>query len=147
MHTGIDIIRPTENYADEPIFPIASGKVISIRDDGPYAQIIIEHKISDSKYIWSVYEHISGIVVKLNDNVSPDIPIARFMNKPELNKYGWQFDHFHLEIMKIEPQFRNPTGENPFLLYRTYWLDCFNENDLNKYYHNPLEFLESKMDL
>src|SRR5512133_602835 len=54
-HTGIDIKRPVYNYQDEPIFPISEGIVISIRQDGPYAQLIIEHK---NPACWTVYEHI-----------------------------------------------------------------------------------------
>jgi hypothetical protein len=44
VHTGIDIRRPSANYIDEPVYPIFSGTVISKRDDGPYAQIILEHR-------------------------------------------------------------------------------------------------------
>jgi len=43
-HTGIDIKLPNNNYFNEPIFPIAEGRVISKRTDGPYAQLIIEHQ-------------------------------------------------------------------------------------------------------
>jgi len=46
FHTGIDIKRPGNNYHDEPIFPIAPGRVISKRTDGPYAQLIIEHNVN-----------------------------------------------------------------------------------------------------
>ena len=60
LHTGIDIKRPHQNYLDEPIYPIAAGKVISKRIDGPYAQLIIEHELNRRK-VWSLYEHIAGI--------------------------------------------------------------------------------------
>lgn len=43
LHTGIDIKRPDNNYMNNPIFPIAPGVVISKRDDGPFAQLIVEH--------------------------------------------------------------------------------------------------------
>jgi len=59
-HTGIDIKRPGNNYKDEPVYPIARGKVISKRSDGPYANIIIEHEINGSRF-WTLYEHVSGI--------------------------------------------------------------------------------------
>jgi len=49
-HTGIDIKRPNNNYKNEPIYPIAKGKVISKRDDGPYANIIIEHELEGFKF-------------------------------------------------------------------------------------------------
>ena len=44
-HTGTDFKRPSDNYVDEPIFPAAKGTVVSLRDDGPYAQIIIQWRI------------------------------------------------------------------------------------------------------
>ena len=100
-HTGIDIKRPSTNYINEPIFPICDGIVISKREDGPFAQIIVEHQ-HDKKF-WTVYEHIAGITVDLFDHVTPSSPIARFMNTGELDRYGWQFDHFHFEILKEQP--------------------------------------------
>jgi hypothetical protein len=146
FHTGIDIMRPTDNYVDEPIFPIARGKVISKRHDGPYANLIIEHDYLGIKF-WSLYEHISGIIVNLNDDVFPNQPIAHFMNKSELDRYGWQFDHFHLEILKVRPMKLEPNEEHPALLYKAYSLVCYTEDDLNKYYYNPIIFLQSFPDI
>jgi hypothetical protein len=140
-HTGIDIKRPNNNYSNEPIFPIAKGKVISKRSDGPYANIIIEHEFENIRF-WTLYEHISGIKVKVNDSVSPDIPIARFMNKEELNKNGWQFDHFHLEILKVKPLPLKPIAGYPERFFKSYSLVCFSIEDLNRYYFNPMEFLQ-----
>lgn len=144
FHTGIDIKRPSKNYSNEPIYPIAKGKVISIRNDGPYANIIIEHEVKNLTF-WSLYEHIAGINVKLNDIVNPNKPIARFMNREELNKNGWQFDHFHLEILKIKPTPLKPTSKLPNRFFNSYSLICYNINDLNKYYFNPLEFFEKNL--
>jgi hypothetical protein len=129
LHTGIDIRRPDNNYHDEPVFSLAEGHVISIRRDGPYAQIIIEHTIKNHKF-WTLYEHISGILIKVNDQVSPKSPIARFMNKSELDKYGWQFDHFHLEILKVKPKVLKPDLRHPERFFCSYSLNCFNAYDL-----------------
>jgi hypothetical protein len=101
-HTGIDIKRPNNNFLNEPIYPIAKGKVISKRDDGAYANIMIEYNLNNIKF-WTLYEQVAGIVIGVNDYVTPDKPIARFMNQPQLNGYGWPFDHFHLEILRIKP--------------------------------------------
>ena len=95
-HTGIDIMRPSSNYVDELIYPVAKGHVISKRSDGPFAQLILEHRIDD-KLFWTLYEHIAGIKVNLGDTVKPNNAIARFMNTKELQLYGWQFDHFILK--------------------------------------------------
>ena len=120
LHTGTDLKRPNNNYIDEPIFPAAKGTVISFRDDGPFAQIIVQHTLEDSSLLWTVYEHIAGIQIKLHDSVDPVQPIARFMTRDELNKYGWQFDHIHFEVMKVKPKPRKPDKRRPFLYYRTY---------------------------
>ncbi len=144
LHTGIDIKRPSNNYNDQPVHPIAKGFIISKRIDGPYAQLIIEHQINN-KTIWTVYEHIAGITAKLNETVNPNKPIARFMNKNELNKYGWQFDHFHLEILKVKPIRIKSDQLQPERLYNSYTLICFKQSDLEKYFYDPIEFLKKNL--
>lgn len=140
LHTGIDIKRPTNNYQNEPIYPILEGIVISKRQDGPYAQLIIEHG-SEHKF-WTVYEHISGIEVNLFDSVSTETRIARFMNRNELNNYGWQFDHFHFEILKIQPIRLEQNNLKPERLFSSYTLASYTKEDLEKYFYDPLDFLE-----
>jgi len=139
-HTGIDIKRPSNNYIDEPIFSIYKGIVISVRKDGPYAQLIIEHE-GDQKF-WTVYEHVAGIKVSLNEHVTPNLPIARFMNKNELDKYGWQFDHLHLEILKTKPIIIKQDRSNPERRYSSYSLNCLTKEELSKYFYNPVEFFK-----
>ena len=41
LHSGVDITRPVNNYNNVPIYAINDGIVISIREDGPYAQLIM----------------------------------------------------------------------------------------------------------
>ncbi len=144
LHTGIDIKRPGKNYINEPIFVIASGKIISKRTDGPFAQLIVEHHIGNTVF-WSVYEHIAGIVANLNETVYPDKPVARFMNKMELDKYGWQFDHFHLEILKLKPEKIKPDKFHPERFYNSFTLICYKATDLEKYYFNPIHFLKENL--
>jgi Peptidase family M23 len=143
LHTGIDIKRPSNNYINEPVFPIAKGKVISKRIDGAYAQLIIEHDLDNVK-VWSLYEHIAGIKVNVDDLVDPKKAIARFMNKQELNQHGWQFDHFHLEILKIRPIRLKPSKTHPERLYNAFSLVCYTQKDLLGYYWEPLEFMNRK---
>ncbi len=145
FHTGIDIKRPADNYSDENIFPISDGIVISMRDDGPYAQLILEHVV-DGRKIWSLYEHISGIQVQVGDSVRYDSAIARFMNREELNTYGWQFNHFHFEIIKIRPMTLKVTHENPQRFFNSYTLICHKAADLQKYFYNPLDYLFQNME-
>lgn len=141
LHTGIDIKRPNSSYQFEPIFPIAEGKVISKRTDGPYAQLIVEHNMNGLQF-WTLYEHIAGISVSVGEFVNPHKPIARFMNIEELNRYGWQFDHFHLEILKIRPMPLAPDVNHPERFFRSYSLICYSVGDLNRYFYNPIEFFK-----
>lgn len=143
-HTGIDILRPGDNYGSNPIFSIAGGIVISKREDGPFAQLIIEHRIKNQT-IWSVYEHISGIIADVNDEVNVEKPIARFMNKNELNKFGWQFDHFHLELLKQPPIKLKTDPRLPKRYFNSYTLMCYNEQDLARHFFNPIEFFKSNL--
>ena len=143
-HTGIDIERPGSNYENNPIFPITDGIVISIREDGPFAQLIIEHRL-ENQTIWSVYEHISGITVDVNDVVNLKQAIARFMNKNELNKYGWQFDHFHLEILKQPPIKLKTDPRHPKRHFNSYSLMCYHEDELLSHFYNPIAFFESNL--
>jgi hypothetical protein len=75
--------------------------------------------------------------------VSPRKPIARFMSRDELNQFGWQFDHFHLEILKMPPMKLQPEVLQPERLFNSYSLVCYTPQDLEKYYYDPLEFLKS----
>jgi hypothetical protein len=140
LHTGIDIKRPGNNYDNEPVYPIAKGIVISKRTDGPYAQLILEHELDGRKF-WTLYEHIAGISVKVNDVADPQKPMARFMNKKELNTYGWQFDHFHLEVLKTQPLRIKPDKFHPERFFSSFTLSCYETRDLEKHYPEPLKFL------
>lgn len=144
FHTGIDIKRPGKNYDNEPIYSIAEGVVISKRDDGAYAQLILEHEIDGLKF-WTVYEHIAGITVKVGQKVTLEKSIARFMNKAELDRYGWQFDHFHFEVLKIKPERLKPDSSKPDRHYSSYSLTCYKEQDLDMHFYHPLTFLKDKL--
>ncbi|MEM9340132.1 MAG: M23 family metallopeptidase [Bacteroidota bacterium] len=145
LHTGIDIKRPHPVY-DQPqyLFPIAKGTVISKREDGPFAQLIIAHKSEESTF-WTVYEHIAEIKVALFQPVDPDQPLARFFNKSELDAYGWQFDHFHFEILKERPYPIAPSSKNPERRHASYTLVCYDQQTLEKYFYHPLEFLQDRL--
>lgn len=142
LHTGIDIERPRNNYRDEPIYAASQGRVISLRDDGPYAQVIIEHDDNLAGKIWTVYEHLAGITVHHNQIVNVHTPIGRFMSKDELTKYGWQFDHLHFEVMKKKPKPLKPNKKNPYRFFQTYWLNCYTRSDLFEHYYHPMEFFQ-----
>lgn len=142
LHTGTDIKRPNNNYHNEPVFAASAGKVISVRDDGPFAQVIIAHRTPDGSSVWTVYEHIAGIMVSPEDRVSPFEPIGRFMNKKELDKFGWQFNHVHFEVLKYPPRPLKRSPKTPDRLFGTYSLECYSDLELEKYYYDPIAFLD-----
>jgi hypothetical protein len=102
--------------------------------------LIIEHELGNFIF-WTVYEHIAGIDVHLHDIVDTEKPIARFMNKEELNKYGWQFDHIHFEILKVKPLELKPDNRWPERRFNSYSLICYTLDELHHYFYNPLDFL------
>ena len=140
LHTGIDIKRPDSDAANERVFSASLGLVVSVRSDGPFAQIIIEHRLTHGEKIWTVYEHIAGITVAPGEIVTARQPIARFMNTSELSRYGWQFNHLHFEIMKKRPLPITPSAKNPQRRFATYSLTCHTPQELNDRYYNPIEF-------
>jgi len=144
LHTGVDIKRPRPNYENEPVLPVGPGAVMSVRDDGPFAQIIIEHSLPTGDPVWTVYEHIAGITVTVGDMVSPHRPVARFMNREELDRYEWQFDHVHFEVLKVRPRALRPIAKTPLRFFGTYSLECYTTSDLEHYYYDPIAFLETR---
>jgi hypothetical protein len=80
----------------------------------------------------------------VGDIVSPHEPIARFMNRQELDRYGWQFDHVHFEVLKVCPRPLKPTNKTPLRFFNTYSLECHTESDLEKYYYDPIAFMEER---
>lgn len=138
LHTGIDIVRPNANYTDEPIFPASEGIVISMRDDGPFSQIIIEHKDELYGKIWTVYEHVSGIRCTIGQKVFPQDTIAQFFPRDELNRYGWQFDHLHFEVMKAHPLPVEYRKRLPSFRYTTYALTCYTIELLHQRMIDPM---------
>ncbi len=142
LHTGIDIRRPSGRYDNEPIFAAGAGTVISVRDDGPFAQIVVEHCLASGDTVWTVYEHVAGICISLGDAVDPGVPLARFMTAAELERHGWQFDHVHFEVMKTCPPPLEPTERLPQRRFGTYALLCRSRGQLEQRYLDPLAFLE-----
>ena len=142
LHTGIDIKRPTDNFTNELIYPVARGVVISKRDDGPFAQLIIKHTL-DQLTFWTLYEHIAGIMVSVGDSLYPRIPLARFMNREELNRYGWQFNHFHFEILKTAPDAQKNDSDHPERFFKSRTLTVYSKKDLQKHFYNPTHFINS----
>ena len=98
--------------------------------------------MSNGDSVWTVYEHIAGIRVSVGEVISAAEPIARFMNKQELDRFGWQFDHVHFEVLRHPLRPLMPSSDTPYRFFGTYSLECYTLADLQRYYHDPIEFLE-----
>lgn len=143
LHAGLDFMRPGSYSREAAVHPIGPGVVISVRDDGPFAQIMVAHGPPGKAGPWSVYEHVAGIKVRPGDKVTPQLPMARFMTRAELDRYGWQFDHLHLEILKTAPKAIRPTERLPHRRFSSYNLGCRNEAELAMHFADPARFLDS----
>ena len=144
LHTGVDIQRPGVNYENEPVFSAAAGRVISVRGDIPFSQIIIEHQSNEAETLWTVYEHVGGIRVSTGDRIGSGDRIARFLTGEELDRHGRQFDHLHFEIMRKRPRKLNPDPRTPQRYFTSWALVCYTQAQLHEHYYNPEMFYKEK---
>ena len=136
-HTGMDLQNRAAVNPGEPVYAIAAGKVIAIEDPPPQRRITIEHLLPNGDKVWSVYIHIIDEQVKVGDIVDSETVIARLMNAAELERYGKEYDHVHLEIMKKKPpNFINFDQRKTFT--------CYSEQQVDDYFYNPEEFLKNQ---
>lgn len=137
-HTGVDIqANGSAGKLDSPgmpIFAVAAGKVVAVEDELPQRRITIEHKLPDGTVVWSVYCHIAGECVVPHEVVDSETIIARRMNGRELDQYGWEYNHVHLEILKKMPDFLDA-------FYQRKTFTCYSEEDVNEYFYDPIKFL------
>jgi len=141
LHTGVDILRPTGNYDQEPIHPAHAGRIISILDDGPYSYVVLEHQTAQG-ICWTLYEHFHVLVHTLGQQVNTNDTLGYYFNKRELNVHGWQFDHVHFEVMKVAPPVMKPTARAPLRAYGSYTITTYTKQDLDRRLENPLHFLQ-----
>lgn len=136
-HTGTDLQNGNATLDGESVYAIAAGKVIAIEDPPPQRRITIEHTLPDGSKVWSVYIHIIDEQVAVGDLVDSETMIARLMTLPELEQYGREFNHLHLEIMK-----HRPTDALDFQHRKTF--TCYTEQEVDEYFYNPEKFLKSQ---
>lgn len=133
-HTGVDIQNGNLDPAGETVYAIAAGKVIAIEDPPPQRRITIEHILPNRTKVWSVYVHIIEAQVKIGDRVESETVIARLMNQAELEAYGWEYHHVHLEILK-----KSPLPATEFYYRKTF--TCYTAEQVDEYFYDPVVFL------
>ena len=67
------------------------------------------------------------------------------MNIDELNRHGWQFNHFHFEVLKMSPLRLKRDSSLPDRLFVSNSLGCFAEDDLTNLFYSPIDFLEEHL--
>lgn len=95
-HAGIDL----KGAYGENIHPIGRGRVIFISMRDLNGTVIIKHRTSNEKTIYSKYVHLKDIPVKVGDAVGEDTTIGRFFNKATFVRSRFGHNHFHLELRK-----------------------------------------------
>jgi len=134
-HTGVDIRNGSFSISGEPVFAIASGKVVAIEDPHPQRRIIVEHVLPNREKVWSVYIHIIDEQVKVGDTVDSETAMARLMNAAELEIYSQDYNHVHLEIMKKLPPYAAE-------FYQQKTFTCFAESEVDDFFYNPELFFK-----
>jgi len=105
-------------------------------DPPPQRRITIEHILPDRTKVWSVYIHIMAEKVKVGHIVNTETVIARLMNPVELENFGWEYHHIHLEIMKKLPPFASE-------FYERKTFTCYTEDEVDEYFYDPVIFLRN----
>ena len=137
-HTGVDLQNRSIVQSGEPVYAIAAGKVIAIEDSLPQRRITIEHILPNRTKVWSVYIHIINEQVKIGDSVDTETVIARLMTPVELEIYGMEYNHLHLEIVKKLP----PPASN---FYERKTFRCYTKEEVDEYFYDPEIFLKNRI--
>lgn len=95
LHAGIDLAGDFK----ERVFSIGRGRVVHIFRQFPHKTIVIQHYHPDGTSVYSVYTHVEEIDVEKGDWVDSDTPLARLLDREELEKADFGTpNHLHLEI-------------------------------------------------
>jgi len=132
-HSGIDMVP--KSRGDDPVwvYPIGEGIVCSIHLDHPHITIVVKHKTILGEVIYSSYKHLFAPLVKPGDAVSVNTRLGRIYTPFEGRRLGGRFDHLHLEIRKTFDD-----------LGAASWT-TMTEDELNKRFYDPLDFLKNQL--
>lgn len=140
LHTGIDLMKSIHNVGAK-IYAASNGRVVSIYAREPHKAVMVMHQLASGETIYSVYVHITDIQVSIGETVDSNTFIARLMNAEQLNKYGWEFNHVHFEILRGKPRIETP-GK-----YLSYSVLCNTQEEVNKHFYNPVSFFHRMWNL
>lgn len=138
LHTAIDMQNGgdggTRGGPGEIVYSMGPGIVLGTFDRLPNHRVVIEHLLENGRKFWTAYVHINESLVSPGEAVDAFSPIARRMNLRELDYYGIQFDHVHVEVMKKFP---------PMIDGKFKWMTfhCYTPEQVYEYFYNPKIFL------
>ncbi|MEO0237999.1 MAG: M23 family metallopeptidase [candidate division WOR-3 bacterium] len=138
-HTGIDFKNPgSKKGALEPIFSCGIGIVKSVIKNGPSSTVIIEHTLRNNKKVYSVYLHISDIMVNINDTVDEKTVLGSFIDYKNLDKWGEFLNHLHFEMLKVPPKFVGfDRGDS---IFNSYSINIKRKDEIDDFYFDPKIF-------
>lgn len=133
IHTAIDInpVKPKEKLIG--VYPIAKGVICSVHLGENQRTVVVKHKLSDGKILFTSYKHLKEVYVKNGQQVDERTKIARLFTAQESKKYGGDYHHLHLEIRKGFDDYGCAS-----------WL-TMNKVQLDLRFLNPLLFLKEKL--
>ena len=135
LHTGIDLMKYNRN-SEAKVYAASNGRVVSIYATEPNRSLMVMHKLETGEIIYSVYVHITDIQVSIGEIVDCNTIVGRLMNAEQLNKYGWEFNHIHFEILKSKPRIEDP-GK-----YLSYSVLCKTPKEVDAHFYNPVTFFQ-----
>lgn len=143
LHTGIDMQNGgeagTRGGPGELVYSMGPGIVLGTFDRLPNRRVVIEHTFENAPKVWTAYVHINESLVSPGEWVDAYSPIARRMNRQELRRYGEQYNHVHIEVMKKLPPIVN--GQYQWMTFH-----CYAPKQVQEYFYNPKTFLLEHFD-
>ena len=133
IHTAIDVNPATPKSKYISIYPMAKGIVCSVHLGENQRTVVIRHKLSNGKTMFTSYKHLKEVYVKNGQHVDQNVQIARLFTPAESKKYGGDYHHLHLEIRKSFDDYGCAS-----------WL-TMNKQQLNLRFYNPLTFIKEKL--
>jgi murein DD-endopeptidase MepM/ murein hydrolase activator NlpD len=100
FHTGIDLIPANNRETSIFVYPMAEGVICSIHLGHPHKTVVVKHKLSTGKIIYTSYKHLQEILVTNGQEVTPETNLGRLYTAGEARELGGNYNHLHLEIRK-----------------------------------------------
>ena len=132
-HTGLDLVPKKKEGDYVYIYPMAPGVVVSVHLGHPHKTVVVKHKTSDGKIIYTSYKHMHEYYVSNGQQLNVNTKIGRLYTRQEALSRGGNYDHLHLEIRKKFDDYGCAS-----------WMTMNNE-ELKLRFYDPLKFLKENL--